>query len=66
MKISKYKFEKILKECNFIVGKIHKDWYLVRMYGSKKHHPIGYYILFPVKLTIEWMYYLKYNKFLKG
>lgn len=52
MKISKYKFEKILKECDFVIGKIHKDWYLVRMYGSKKHHPIGYHIVFPIKITI--------------
>ena len=52
MKISKYKFEKILKECNFIIGRIHKDWYLVRMYGSKKYHPIGYHIVFPIKIAI--------------
>lgn len=53
MKISKYKFEKILKECNFIVGKIHKDWYLVRMYGSKNiiQLDIIYFFLLSLQLN---------------
>lgn len=52
MKLNKEKYEIIMK-CDFIYKRIWKDWYLVRMYGSKKLHPIGYHIVFPCLIQIK-------------
>lgn len=52
MKVSKEKFQLILKDCNFIIKRLFGNYYLVRMYGNKQLHPIGYHIIFIMKITV--------------
>lgn len=52
MKLKKEKYDLIMK-CDFIYKHIWKDLYLCRMYGSKKIHPLGYHIIFPMILSLE-------------
>lgn len=52
MKVSKEKFQFIMKDCNFIIKRLFCNYYLVRMYGNKQLHPIGYHIIFIMKIKV--------------
>lgn len=47
MRCTREQFE-ICKALNFIFCKITDNFYLVRFYGNKELHPIGYHIILPL------------------